>query len=516
MDSISDKNKRIAKNTIMLYIRMLVVMSVTLYTSRVILQVLGVEDYGIYTVVGGVVTLLGFVSNMMATTSQRFITYELGAGNEERLRTVFSSCVFIHIAIAIFIVIIAETVGLWLFYEKLTIPPERLDAAFWMYQSSIAIAIVTFITVPFDADIIAHERMNVYAIVSIIDATQRLLIVYALTLTTIDKLVLYAILLFSGITILRLCYVVYGLRHFKETHVRYIFDRKILHSILSFAGWSFVGNIAFVSYTQGLNVLLNIFFNPVVNAARGIAVQVQTAVMHFVSSFQTAINPQITKSYAEGDLKYMHTLVFRSSRITFYLLLCLTLPLLIETPKMLEIWLVEVPENTIIFTRLTLLTTMVCAMGNPLTISAKATGHIKRYETLVGLVMFSILPISYFLLRMGLPATSVFVTHLTMECIAQCFRVAIARRLIGFSLHKFMTDVVAHVVIVCVTAAIVPIVLYMVIDNSTINAIIVSAVAVISVCTMSLCFGITHDERRVVTQKAASMLHSLLSKKDNA
>lgn len=511
MDSISEKNKRIAKNTIMLYLRMLVVMGVTLYTSRVILQVLGVEDYGIFSIVGGVVVMLGFVGDMMTTASQRFITYELGAGNKERLHTVFSSCVFIHIALAVFIVMLAETIGLWLFYEKLTIPPERLDAAFWMYQSSIAITVITFITVPFDATIIAHERMNVYAIVSIIDAAQRLLIAYALTFATIDKLVLYAILLLAGTSILRLCYMCYGFMHFKETHVKFQINRPLLRSILSFAGWSFIGNITYISYTQGVNILLNIFFNPIVNAARGIAIQVQTAVMKFVASFQSAINPQITKSYAEGNLQYMNLLVFRSSRFSFYVLYMLTLPLLLETPKVLELWLVEVPESTVIFTRLTLLTTLICTLGNPMTISAKATGKIKKYETAVGIAMFSILPISYILLRLGMPATSVFVTHLIMECVAQCIRVIIVHKLIGFSLNKYFSEVVLRIFAVSIVSAIPPCVVFVFAEDTLTSAISVMAFAMISVGISILYIGITTNERAIVTKKIFDVTKRLIN-----
>ncbi len=341
-DSISS-NTRIAKNTLILYLRMILILCVGLYTSRIVLNTLGVEDYGIYNVVGGFVAFFSFLNGAMATATQRFITYELAQGNVERQINTFSTSVIIHFTIALLIVIAAETVGLWFVCNKLVIPEERFLAAIWVYQFSILTMFVSIVSIPYNAAIIAHEKMSAFAYISILDTVLKLVIVLLLTIVTFDKLVFYAALLF-GISLLdRLIYGIYCKRHFAETRIKLIFDKKLFREMTNIAGWSLFGNIAGVFYTQGLNVLLNMFFGPVVNSARAIAVTIQGVVTGFVSNFQMALNPQITKSYAVGDLHRMHSLIFASSKYSFFLLLFIALPIMIETRTILTLWLKIVP-----------------------------------------------------------------------------------------------------------------------------------------------------------------------------
>ena len=311
---IAANNKRIAKNTLMLYIRMLFMMGVSLFTSRVILETLGVEDFGIYSVVGGIITMFAFINGGMVSATQRFITFEIGKGNIEKLKSVFSTSLQIHALISFIIVVLGETVGLWFLYEKMVIPEGRMDAAMWVYQCSIIACVVNIMSIPYNADIVAHEKMSAFAYISIIEVSLKLAIVYLLLVSPWDKLIVYAILLLLVQLSIRFVYSHYCHKHFDETKYFHSVDKPLFKEMISFAGWSFWGNLAAVLYTQGLNMMLNMFFGPIVNAARGIAVQVQSAVLQFTTNFQMALNPQITKNYAIGDLEQMYSLMFRSAR----------------------------------------------------------------------------------------------------------------------------------------------------------------------------------------------------------
>lgn len=451
-EALSD-NKRIAKNTILLYFRMVVIMVVSLFTSRVILQSLGVDDYGIYNLVGGIVAMFSFISGSLTAASQRFITFELGKGEKGDLSTIFSSCLSLHLVLALVLAILIEPIGIWFINNKLMIPETRLSAAFWVFHFSILSMIVMFISVPYNAIIIAHERMNAFALVSIIDATLRLGIAYLLfALKDVDKLVVYGALMLITQLIIRSCYTIYCKRCFPNVRYNKKVDKPLLLEMGRFASWSIFGNLAFMTYTQGLNLLLGTFFPPVVNAARGVAVQIQSAVNSFVSSFQTAINPQITKNYASGNVEEMIKLVFRSSRFSFYLLMILSIPILLKTQVILNIWLVNVPDHTATFAKIILITTWINSIANPLIISVKATGKIKIYELTVGSLMISILPISYIFLRLGYPPEIVFIVHLAIECLAMLFRILNTRSLISFSLTSYFKDVILRIAVVAIVS----------------------------------------------------------------
>lgn len=508
-DTVSS-NKRIAKNTLVLYLRMLFILCVGLYTSRVILNTLGVEDYGLYNVVGGFVTFFSFLNGAMSTATQRFIAFELARGDTYRQIITFSTAAIIHFFIALLIVIVAETAGLWFVCHKLVIPEERFVAAIWVYQFSILTMFISIVSIPYNAAIIAHERMSAFSYISILDTILKLIVVFFLTMVESDRLIFYAALLFAISLLDRSIYVIYCKHHFKETHIKLIFNRKVFKDMANIAGWSLFGNIAGVFYTQGLNVLLNLFFGPTVNAARAIAVNIQGVVTGFVSNFQMALNPQITKSYAVGDLSRMHSLIFASSKYSFFLLLIVTLPIMIETRAILTLWLGIVPAHTIWFVRIILCILLIDTLSNPLMISSQAAGRVKVYQSVVGGLLLLILPISYVALKLGSIPEIVFVVHLVISVIAFTFRVLIIGRMISFSFLQYMSKVVLPITSVFVFSSFFSIMFFYLIPNhDPIKAAIVIFLTIILTLIGILFLGLNHFERNIIQIKINSFLHKI-------
>ncbi len=501
-----DNNKRIAKNTLVLYVRMLFMMAVTLYTSRVILNTLGVEDYGIYNVVGGIVAMFGFINGSMSSATQRYITFALGRGDKQRLSTVFSTSLQIHTLIAGIIVLLGETVGVWFLYEKMQIPPERMDAAFWVLQCSIVSSVVMIVSVPYNACIVAHERMSAFAYISILEAVLKLVIVYMLVVSPFDKLIVYAVLIFLVQVLIRFCYSIYCHRHFEETKYRHVWDKPLLREMTGFAGWNVFGSLSAISFGQGLNMLLNVFFGPVVNAARGVALQVQGAIQQFVGNFQTALNPQITKNYAKGDLPAMHLLMFRSARFSFFLLFLLSLPVLFEAELILKIWLKTVPENTVTFLRIIICTSLIYAIANPILVANSATGKVRTYYLVCGTMMMSILPISYVVLRLGCPAYSVFLVHFVVEALTQVARMFLVRGRLQLPVRKYLSNVYLPILYVVCLSPILPMVAYRCVEGTYARFFLVSLSSVASVAVFSLYLGLTRHEREFIFSKIKSRL----------
>ena len=501
MTDVAANNKRIAKNTMMLYFRMLLIMALSFYTSRVVLQTLGVVDFGIYNVVGGIVAMFGFLNSAMSSGTQRYLTFELGRGDAEKLRKVFITSMNIHIIISAIVFVLAETVGLWLLYNKMTIPQDRFGAALWVYQCSILSTMVMFMSVPYNATIIAHEKMSAFAYISVLEVVLKLLIVYLLLIGDMDKLILYAVLMLTVQVIIRFIYNLYCRRHFEETRYSFLFDKPLFKEMLSFSGWNLWGNMAAVAFTQGLNILLNMFFGPAVNAARGVAVQVQHAVTQFSMNFQTAINPQITKSYATGDNSYMHSLIFRSSRFTFFLLLCICLPVFMEAEAMLGIWLKEVPEYSAVFLRLILCVTILDAVANPFMISAQATGRVKVYQSVVGGILLTILPVAYVVLKSGGNPQSVFIVHLTICIVAFIVRLLIIRPMIRLSVTRYFKEVVARCLAAGICAVSVSFAVNAMLDNSLSSSIAVCCVSVMAAAVFSFLIGMKGNERNTILDK---------------
>ena len=502
----TNNNKRIAKNTLLLYFRMLFMMGISLYTSRVVLNTLGVEDYGIYNVVGGIVAMFGFINSSMSSATGRYITFALGKGDSKRLSTVFSTALQLHALIAGLIVLLGETIGVWFLYNKMQIPTERMDAAFWVLQCSIIDTIFMIVSVPYNADIVAHERMSAFAYISILEAVLKLFIVYLLMASPFDKLVVYAILLLAVQVLIRFCYSIYCNRHFEETKYKHVWDKSLFKEMTSFAGWSMFGNLSAVFYSQGLNMLLNVFFGPIVNAARGVAVQVQSAIQSFVGNFQMALNPQITKTYAKGEISEMHNLMFRSARFSFFLLFFLSLPVLFETKLILTIWLKTVPENSITFLRIMICTSLIYTCANPMVVANQATGKVRKYQAVCGTTLIMILPISYILLKMGLPAYSVFVVHFVMECICQLARMIMLRPLIGLRMRDYFIHVYSQVFLVVMLSIIAPAIVYNLMNDTIFRFFIVSFVCVISVSLVAYNLGLTTSEKAFVMRKVKEII----------
>ena len=439
-------NRRVARNTIFLYIRMIVILIVTLYTSRVVLDILGVEDYGIYNIAGGVVTMFAFLNNSMASATQRYLIFELGRGDPDRLRKVFSAAMHIHIAIGIIVVILAETAGLWLLNEKLVIAPERMQAARWVYQFSVITFFVNVIQVPYNAVIVAHEKMDIFAYVSIVEAVAKLSIAFLLSVIDYDKLILYGFLILLLQIGIRTFYRIWCRKRYMECRRAPVKDRSLYREMAGFAGWNIFGSLAWVMKDQGVNILLNLFFGTAVNAARGVALQVSNSVNGFVSNFQVAFNPQITKNYAQGEVREMERLAMRGLKFSFILLYFIALPLLLNVDFVLGKWLKEVPEHAGPFIVLIMADALVCSLfGSPLMTSLAATGKIRNYQIAVSTVILLSLPAAYLLLREGTGPESVYYVTIAFSVLSGSARFMFARKQIGFSARRFASSVLARI-----------------------------------------------------------------------
>lgn len=455
--STTENNKRIAKNTLMLYFRMILTMLVSLYTSRVVLNVLGVSDYGTYNVVGGVVAMFGFFNSAMSAATQRFLSYELGRNDYVQLRKTFNATLIIHSVIAILIFILAETIGLWFVNTQLNLPEGRMEAARWVYHFSVLSFMVSIIQVPFNSIIIARERMSVYAYMSILEVVLKLIIVFVLTWIAFDKLKLYGILLFTVSFIVASIYRIYCLKQFDETRFKLVKDRDLYKTLISYSGWNLFGNVAGVAKGQGVSIILNIFFGTVVNAAQGVANQVSAAVTSFVGNFQMASNPQIIKSYAAEDKAYMTNLVIRTSKFSFYLLFILTLPVMLEIEYILKLWLKLVPDYTAVFTILILINALIDTVSGPLMTSLQATGKIKVYQSVVGILLILILPISYLFFKLGFPPESTFLVSISIAVIAFIFRLLLTKKQIPeFSIRQFLQEILIRNIPVILLSVLIP------------------------------------------------------------
>lgn len=508
----SENNKRIAKNTLLLYVRMLFMMLVSLYTSRVVLNTLGVVDFGIYNVVGGVIAMLGFLTGSLGAASSRYITYDLGIGDMAIMKRTLGNIKSIHYILAGVILLIGETVGLWFVVTKLQIPAERATAAFWVYQFSILSSMLAVISVPYNATIIAHEKMSAFAYISIVDAVLKLLIVYLLVVIPYDKLIIYAVLLFVIQSFDQIVYIVYCSKHFEETRSRCCYDKKQFKEIFAFAGWTMNGNLAVMGYTQGLNILLNMFFGPAVNAARGIAVQVQSVCQMFCVNFQMALNPQLTKSYAKGDITSMHSLLIKSSKFSFYILYVIAVPLMFEAHTVLKLWLGIVPEHTVSFLRLILIVGLLYTLSNPIIVSVHATGKLKKFQIIEGTMLLMIVPIAYLLLKVfGITPEIVFVVHIIVEICTQYARVRIVLPMIQMKLRIYLREVILPIIMVVIISPIFPYLLYKNIDQSIASFFAICSLCVVCISTTVFYVGCKKSEQDFLTSKVLNIYKKLVT-----
>ena len=506
----SNNNKRIAKNTLLLYFRMLFMMVVSLYTSRVILNALGVEDFGIYNVVGGVVAMFSVISGSLSAAISRFITYELGKGDQSKLNKIFSASVTIQLLLSLIIVVLIESVGVWFLNAKMTIPAERMTAANWVLQFSIITFVINLISVPYNAAIIAHERMSAFAYISILEAVGKLAIAFSIMVSPIDRLIFYAILMCVVAVVVRLTYGHYCKKHFTECTYHFHWDKDILMKMFGFAGWNFIGATSGILRDQGGNIVINLFCGPSVNAARGIANQVNAAITGFVTNFMTALNPQITKSYAVGDKDYMMTLIFQGARLSFYMLLLLSLPIIINTHYILVMWLKLVPEHAVLFVQLILVFAMSESISNPLITAMLATGNIRNYQIIVGGLQLMNLPVSYILLRMGyIPETVLIVAIIISQCCLAA-RLYMLKGMIGLSPVKYLRKVYLNVIGVAILSVIVPMFLSKEMDESFLSFFAITLISLLLTAMVIFFVGCNKKERALVKSKVIVVKNKII------
>jgi O-antigen/teichoic acid export membrane protein len=451
----SSNNKTIAKNTFILYIRVFLTMGISLYTSRVVLNTLGVQDYGVYSIVGGIVGLFSFFNSAMTSATQRFLAIDLAKNDLLHLKKTFNATLNIHFVIALLVFILSETIGLWFVNYKLNLPFDRMVAVNWVYQFSILTFIFGIIQVPYDALIVAREKIDIYAYMSIIEVILKLFIVYLLVVSNFDKLILYSILSFLISFIVRLGHKLYCKWHYSESYYQFYFDKSLYKELISFSGWSLFGNIAAVAKGQGSNILLNLFFGSVINAAYGISIQFQTTVQSFVLNFQMATNPQIIKQYAAGNKNQFLKLIFQSAKFSFFLLFIVATPIIFNIDFILKFWLKNPPQYTAIFVNLALINLLIDCISGPLIVAAQATGNIKWYQIIVGSLIFLNLPIAYLLLKIYNLSELIFYSSITISLLCLVFRLFFLRAIIGISILDFCQSVILRIIAVSIVTIVV-------------------------------------------------------------
>lgn len=491
----SHDTKRIAKNTLAMYIRMAVTMVVGLYTSRVILNVLGVEDYGTYNVVGGVVSMFSLLTASMSASISRYLTFSLGKGDCDELRRVFSVSLEVQLFLAVVIVLAVEAVGVWFLNTQMKIPPDRLVAANWVMQCSLVSFVVGLLMVPYNASIISHERMNIYAYISIWDAVMKLVIVYALYVSPFDKLKSYAVLLLAVSTLTTSFYWLYCKRHFEECRFRVVRDKRLLKEMTSFAGWGMIGDGAWILNTEGVNILINMFFGVVLNAARGIATTVDNMVQNFVRNFMVALNPQIVKSYAAGDFDYMHRLIFMGAKYSYFLMLFFFIPISLETRTILTLWLKVVPDYAVAFTRLTLMSTMCLTLGNTMIPAVQATGKIRNYTIVMGLMALANFPLTWIAFALGASPILAYVIYFLIFFSMVFVRLYVVKGLIHLSVRAYVKNVLLRVASVTIIAYAVPTAICVLQSDSFLRLLEICVLSVISSLLTVYFVGLSDLER---------------------
>lgn len=488
-------NRRIAKNTLLLYFRTLFIMAITLYTSRIILNALGVEDYGLYNVVGGVVAMFSLLSGSLSNAISRFITFELGKGNIEKLNVIFCTSVNIQVGMALLVMALGGLVGGWFLNTHMNIPPDRMVAANWVLYCSLLMLCVNLISLPYNACIIAHEHMAAFAYVSILEALLKLLICYLIVISLYDKLISYVVLLVIVAIVIRMVYGIYCSKHFVECHYRMVHDRSLLRQMGSFASWQFLPNGCWLFNTQGVNILINVFFGVTFNAARGIATQVDSAIQQFVGNFMTAINPQITKSYAAGDLDNMFKLICRGAKFSYFLLMFFAVPMILETEYILRLWLKNVPDYTALFFRLSVIGSMLNVLGGTSLTACLATGKIKQYCIWVTATGIFVFPLTWIAFKCGLPVESTYIIFIIIYTIMIYVKLIMMRNLFEFPPAMFVREVVFRLFIVTLMALIFPLVINHTLSVSLGRLVLVTIASTLSSGIFIIIGGLSKSER---------------------
>lgn len=508
MQDISQNNKRIAKNTVFLYFRMLLTMFVGLYASRVVLRTLGVSDFGLYSVVGGFVSMLSFLSSVMTNGTQRFLSFELGRGEQGRIKEVFSNALTLHFIMAIFLLLIAETAGLWFLKTQMTIPEGREHAAFWVYQFSVITFLVSVVQVPFMSSLISHEKMDVYAYMSIYDAVMKLLVVFLIGVGSFDKLIFYALLICLVQVSSALLYNIYTQHHFDECRLRFRYDKGLIKEMSSFSGWTLIGALGYTANGQGVNVLLNMFFGTVVNAARGIAFQVINILSGFSRNLQMAANPQIIKLYADGKVEEMSRLAIRTSKMCAFLLLLIMTPFFVDIEYILQIWLGEYPERTPIFLRIVLIQAIIQSMSGPIVTVTHAGGKLKMPNVTGGSIIVLALPISYLALKMGCSPEIVLIINI-VPWIFECFFDAYyAQKYTGFTMRVFYRDTYIIVLLCSLIGITASFFLCSLVPFAGFVELVADTLISMLICALVIwCIGLKKSEKIYLKQLITNKLH---------
>lgn len=501
--------KRIAKNTAILYVRMLFIMVISLYTSRVILSTLGDVDFGLYNVIGSIVVAFSFLNGVMSSACSRYFAIELGRKDEKALNNVFNLNITLFLIIGVVILILAETIGLWFMNHKMQIPPDRMGAAQWVYQCSVIAFVINMITAPYRSIVTAREDMKVHAYCSVVEAVLKLLIVYVLTIISFDKLSLYAILTLGLSVGVGAFYHFYCRHHYKECRFSVYFERRLFVEIFHYTKWQVLGAMADIGKNSGINIILNMFFGALLNAARGIAYQVNMNINQFVVNFTMSFNPQIIKSYAVGENKEMMNLVFFSSKVSYFLLFVLVFPVCVEIDPILTIWLGEVPEYTAIFCRLTLLASLVDSLSYSLATAVRATGNVRLFQSLVSGTLLLAVPIAYVMYKWGgFAPTSVFYMLLIISCVAQVLRIYVMMRIHKMRLAEYLHQVIMPIMGVTLLALPLPFIIRELLNKSIWASLLVIMVCIISAAVSIFFVGLTAAEK----ERLISSIKGLISK----
>lgn len=498
MGETESNNKKIAKNTAVLYLRMLVMMLISFYTARVTLNALGVDDYGINNVVGGLVSMFSILSSSLSAATSRFMTYGLGQGNLDNLKKIFSTTVNIHLILAVVVVIAVESVGVWFLNHKMIIPQSRIIAANWVMQSSIIVFAIGLISVPYNSAIIAHEKMTAFAYMTIFEAAFKLIIALGVSYYGGDKLIFLSILIVFQGGIRQIIYWMYCKKKFEECVYTRGRNKEMEKKIFRFAGWNFIGSTAALMKDQGVNIAINIFTGPAVNAARGIAMQINGIVNQFIGGFMTSLNPQITKSYASGELERMHTLIYQGTRLSYFLFMTLSIPIFFEIENILFIWLRQVPEHTVLFARLVLVLSLTEIVSNTLVTAQLATGNIKKYQIVVGSILLLNFPISYLCLYAGMMPELTLVVAIVISQICMLARLWFLRNMIALSAVQFIKKVYFNVVSVTIVSVIPPMICFYFIENHIIRFCSVCLISIVTSLSVIYIIGCNVEEKLFV------------------
>lgn len=495
-NNINSNNKKIAKNTILLYIRMFFTMAVGLYASRVVLQNLGISDYGIYNVVGGFVAMLAYLNSVFVAATQRFLAFAVGLNDFNKLKNVFCSSVTVHIFLAIIILIFAETFGLWFLNSQLNIDIERMTAANWVYHFSVLSLMLNIFTIPFNASIVAHEHMNVYAYMSIFDVTAKLAIVYTLNWTSYDKLIIYSILLAFVNLITLLFYSIYCKKKFQECRYHFIIDKSLLKEMFAFSGWTAIGGLGFVFKDQSINIVLNLFFGTTVNAARGVALQVNSIVNQFVSNFMMAVNPQITKSYAANEIMRTKELVYASSKFSYCLMCFIVIPLIVNLRIILKVWLGVVPQYTYEFLIILLISAHIASLAGPIATAINATGRIKQLQIGISLIFLTELPFAYLVLKLGYEPYFALLACFFTQIIALFYRFFVLTKQIDtFCIKDFLVKIICRVIFVFCLSFFLCYIIRCYLEDSLMTIVISTLYSICIIAIIIFIFGLSKTER---------------------